>query len=345
MSETPPVQPQPQETAPQTPSTAQAQFRPARARSERSKSKLGPRPVTAWAGRTLLKVSSHVPLRCLHAAAGGVARLGSMLDTRETRITRANVALCFPELKGRERGHFVRASLAQAACMAAELGHLWLRPVDEVLARVVEVRGEEHLTRGIARGRGVITAGPHLGAWELAGLWLGKRHPTTSLYRAPRVREMEATYSAARKRGGASLFPADASGVRAIYEALGRGEIAAILPDQDPGRGAGVFVPFFGVSANTSTLLPRIAARSKATVLIVFAERLSRGAGYRIHICPCSDEVSSGDLELGARALNRDIEVCARMIPLQYLWSYKRFRIQPPGSPSLYDLAAAAPLK
>ena len=37
-----------------------------------------------------------------------------------------------------------------------------------------------------------------------------------------------------------------------------------------------------------------------------------------------------------AASLNRDIERCVRKLPEQYLWSYKRYRIRPPGSPSPY---------
>ncbi|HUR29019.1 MAG TPA: lysophospholipid acyltransferase family protein [Planctomycetota bacterium] len=325
--------------APESPVTggSPSKFRRARAARENPDgSERASRPLTAWAGRTLLKASSRIPLPWLHAIAGGLARSSGWLPTRENRLTRINVELCFPELSQRGRKDLVRASLVQTARMAAELGHLWLRPVDEVLGRIVEVRGEEHIVRAMERGKGVIFAGPHLGAWELAGLWLGSRYPITTLYRAPRVREMEAFYSDARRRSGAKLFPADASGVRAVFQALGRGEGVAILPDQDPGRGAGVFVPFFGVTANTTTLISRIASRSGASVMIVFTERLPLAAGYRVHVHPCSDEVSGSDLERGARALNADIERCVRMVPDQYLWSYKRFKFQPPGAPDLY---------
>ena len=313
------------------------QFRRARAAHENPDgSERASRPVTAWFGQALLRASSRLPISLLHSVAAGIARSTSRLPTRENRLPRINIDLCFPELSPAERARLVRASLAQTARMAAELGHLWLRPVPEILARVVDVRGEEHIQRALQSGRGAVFAGPHLGAWELAGLWLGSRYPITTLYRPPRVREMEEFYSAARKRAGAKLFPADASGVRAVFQALGRGEGVAILPDQDPGRGAGVFVPFFGVAANTTTLISRIASRNGASVMIVFAERLPRSAGYRIHVHPCSPEVSGSDLERGARALNADIETCVRQHPDQYLWSYKRFKFQPPGSPDLY---------
>jgi len=186
------------------------------------------------------------------------------------------------------------------------------------------------------RGRGVLLASPHLGAWELSGLWFASRQPMTTLYRAPRVSAMEPIYSAARRRSGARLHPADATGIRALYQALGNGELVGLLPDQDPGRDKGVFAPFFGVQANTSTLLPRIAQRSKASVLFTFAERLPHCAGYRIHIRPGSDHIADPDLERGALAMNQEIEACVRLAPLQYLWTYKRFRVRPPGCADLY---------
>ncbi len=294
------------------------------------------RPVTALAGRTMLGLTSRCPLRGLHAFARKVGDLASVLPLRESRATRVNVALCFPALTEARRRRLERGSLQEAACMVAELGHLWLRPIEEILARVVEVRGEEHLREAIARGRGVVVAGPHLGAWELLGLWMAVRYSITSLYRKPRVRELEGVYSTARSRSGARLLPAEASGIRAACQSLRRGEVVGILPDQDPGAGWGEFAPFFGVPANTSTLVPRLASRFGSVVLVAFAERLPRGAGYRIHIRPGSEEIASGSFLAGARALNRDVEALVRLAPLQYLWSYKRFRTRPPGSPSLY---------
>ena len=41
----------------------------------------------------------------------------------------------------------------------------------------------------------------------------------------------------------------------------------------------------------------------------------------------------------GAAALNQEIEACVRLAPLQYLWTYKRFRVRPPGCADLYRKA------
>lgn len=295
------------------------------------------RPMTALAGRALIDTTARVPLRGLHAFARGAVHVAGALRLKESKVTRVNLSLCFPELSEPERRRLARESLEEAACMVTELGHFWRRPVEEVLSRVVEVRGEEHLLRGLERGRGVVVAGPHMGAWELLGLWMGARYSITSLYLKPRVRELEQVYREARGRSGARLQPTDASGMRAVCQALRRGGVVGVLPDQDPGPCRGVFVPFFGVPANSSTVVPRIAARLRSTVVLAFAERLPRAAGYRIRIQPGSAAIADGDLETGTSALSRDVERLVRVAPRQYLWSYKRFRTRPPGSPNLYS--------
>ena len=67
------------------------------------------------------------------------------------------------------------------------------------------------------------------------------------------------------------------------------GGTVGILPDQKPRAGEGEFAPFFGRDALTMVLLPRLAARTGATVLFAFAERLPEGAGYRIHLLPAPE--------------------------------------------------------
>ncbi len=131
-------------------------------------------------------------------------------------------------------------------------------------------------------------------------------------------------------------MPAGLGAVRTLTRALRRGEMIGILPDQDAGSGLGVFVPFFGEPANTMTLLPRLAAQTRALVVIAYAERLPRSRGFHVHFVPASEEIYSDDIELSAASLNRDIERCVRRRPEQYLWSYKRFRIRPKGMPSPY---------
>lgn len=295
-----------------------------------------PRPVSAWLSRAGFRVGSWIPPWLAHPLGGAVGWIASWFPGRSQDATFVNLRLCLPELSEKERTRLARRSLMEDARMAIQLCGLWTWDRERVLGRVLEVVGEEHLEAARAAGKGVIIASPHLGCWEMFCLWVSTRHPMTALYRPPRIRELEAFYNHARGRFGAKLVPAGPSGVRELRRALSRGELAGILPDQDPGRGSGVFVPFFGVLANTSVLLARLAQRTGAKVLCCTAEVLPRGVGYRIRIEPASPAVSEGDPESGTRAMNAEVERMVRRTPAHYLWSYKRFRQRPHGEDSPY---------
>jgi KDO2-lipid IV(A) lauroyltransferase len=111
---------------------------------------------------------------------------------------------------------------------------------------------------------------------------------------------------------------------------LSAGGVIGILPDQQPKAGEGQFAPFFGTPALTMVLLSRLAQRTGATVLFAFAERLPRGAGFRIHILPAPHGIADDDLPSAVAALNRGVEDCVCMAPAQYQWAYKRYSIRPP---------------
>jgi KDO2-lipid IV(A) lauroyltransferase len=66
-------------------------------------------------------------------------------------------------------------------------------------------------------------------------------------------------------------------------------------------------------------------------VLFGFAERLPRGAGYRLHFLPAPDDIADAQLATAVAALNRGIENCVRLAPAQYQWHYKRYSMRPPG--------------
>ncbi len=120
-------------------------------------------------------------------------------------------------------------------------------------------------------------------------------------------------------------------------QALSNGEYAGILPDQEPRANKGAaFAPLFGIPAWTMVLVNRLARKSGARVIFMFAERLPRSAGFRIHCLPAPDGIDSDDDATAAAALNRGIEQCIAVCPEQYLWPYRRFRRRPDDSPKIY---------
>ena len=286
--------------------------------------------------RRLLWLSSLLPLWLAHGLGAIVGLLLWLRPNRSKHIAQMNIDLCFPQWTPQARRRLLRQSLMETGKAALEAGVLWLWPASRALGLVREVRGQELLAQAVAQDKGVILAGPHLGAWEMAGLHPASLYPMTSLYRPPKLTELDSLIRESRQRGGATLVPTDASGVRALMKALQRGELIGILPDQDPERESGVFAPFFGMQTHTMVLLSRLARKSGAPVLFTFAERLPWGRGYVLHYKPAPAGIADADPVQAASALNQGVEQCVLAAPAQYQWTYKRFKSRPPGEAEFY---------
>jgi KDO2-lipid IV(A) lauroyltransferase len=215
--------------------------------------------------------------------------------------------------------------VAEAGKGLLELFVVWGRPFDQALALVRQCEGWEHVDAARTAGRGVILLTPHLGCFEIAGLYCASRMPMTVLYRPPRLRWLQPIMESGRGRGSMTLAPTDVSGVRKLLVALKRGEAIGVLPDQVPGSGDGVWADFFGRPAYTMTLVSKLVGRTQAAVLLVFAERLEKGRGYRLTFMPMA-QAMSGEPTSDAQAMNSAVESLVRQRPEQYLWSYNRHK-------------------
>lgn len=283
--------------------------------------------------RALMRLLSRLPLGLLHGFGNLVGWAVTLFPNRQRRNALINVSLCFPHLSAKEKVRLRNGCLREFGKTYLEIAFIWLRPAREVLGLIREVCGAELLERG--DGRGLIVLSPHLGAWELAGMHLVAQGPTTIFYKPQKY--LDDLIVDARRRGGATLAPITARGIRALVQGLSNGEYAGILPDQEPRAGKGAaFAPLFGISAWTMVLVNRLARKSGARVIFMFAERLPRSQGFRIHCLPAPDGIDSDDDGIAAAALNRGIEQCIAVCPEQYLWPYRRFRRRPDGGKKIY---------
>jgi Kdo2-lipid IVA lauroyltransferase/acyltransferase len=222
-----------------------------------------------------------------------------------------------------------RAAIAEAGKGLLELPKVWLRPHQEIVARVVRVSGWEHVEAARAGGRGILFLTPHLGCFEIAAQYYAWHGPLTVLYRRPKQAWLGPMIEEGRG-ANTTLAPADLSGVRRLLKALKAGEAVGILPDQVPSNGEGVWAPF-GRPAYTMTLAARL-ADTGATVVLAYAERLHYGAGYHMHFLPLSRPLE-GDLAARAAQINAELETLIRRCPEQYLWGYNRYKVPAGATP------------
>ncbi len=286
----------------------------------------------------LVAALTRLPWTWLRGAADALAARTLRSNAREARVARRNLELVYPDLLPAERAELQHAILRSTARQTVETLRLWTRPSAQNLESIDEHIGTAHLDAAIASGRGVVVLAPHHGNWELLNQWLASRTPLAILYAPPEspvgdafLQQVRATQDQA---GRVTQVRAEASGVRQLFKWLKDGGVVGILPDQQPKQGEGEFAPFFGRPALTMSLPGRLAARTGATVLLAWCERIAdspSGPRFALHVEPAPDGIADADPARSAAALNRAVEHVARRDPAQYQWTYKRFSLQPDG--------------
>ena len=228
----------------------------------------------------------------------------------------------------------LHSSVAEAGKAFTEVLIAWLRPEAEVIGLVRRCEGWEHVEAARAQGKGIIFVTPHLGSFDIAGRYLASRLPVTFLYRPPKLAWAADMMNAGRERGQARMASADMLGVRALLRTLKQHGNVAILPDQAPGAGDGVWADFFGRPAYTMTLVARLQHITGAPIVLFYGQRLPGCQGYALHLEPLA--ALSSDKHAAASDLNAAVERLIAHCPAQYLWSYNRYKTpsgaQPPGS-------------
>lgn len=128
--------------------------------------------------------------------------------------------------------------------------------------------GFEHLQAGLAQGKGVILALPHLGAWEWAGFWLTAVHGLKVSVVVEQVQppELASWFTELREAFGMEIIPLDRSAGTRSSAALKANHVLCLLCDRDI-SGSGVPVEFLGEKTTLPGGPATIALRSGAPLI------------------------------------------------------------------------------
>lgn len=284
----------------------------------------------------LLWMLARLPFGLCRRVGSGLGWLLWWLDRRGRQVALINLTHCFPAWSEAQRQSTARQCFSQTGQTLAESAYIWQNPPDHTLSRVVAVEGQAELEVALAERNGAIVAGPHLGNWEVLGLYLGQHFPSIAMFRPPNQAYLTDLMQKGRQASGSILVPANQYGVRQMVRHLKKEQgVAGILPDQDPAAGEGAFAPFFGIQAYTMTLVSRLSSRLDVPVFLGYAERLA-GGKFKIHFIRLDEQVADKETELALTTLNSAIETEVSRLPEQYLWMYKRFKTRPAGEPRFY---------
>lgn len=272
-----------------------------------------------------------------------VARLGYLSLGGLRRTGMRNLEIAFPENSREENERILKASFKNLGRVLGETSQFPRATPESLAARVkfeFDPQEYEKFTTMKAAGRGAIIASPHLGNWEMGVFaYSALKDPVNYLARPidnPLIEDM--TVNLRTKFGNRPINKTNS--VSTAIELLRTGNILGVLPDVNVHPKEGVFVPFFGIPACTTSGVAMLAMRTDAIIVPMCCVWDEGAQKYRLIHGEIIEPKRTGDrhqdvLETTA-AFTAAIESFVRAYPEQWLWIHKRWKTRPPGEKELY---------
>lgn len=256
-----------------------------------------------------------------------------LLVSPRRRILLANLRACFPRMSEPERRALGRRLCRNIARSVFDHSVLWCGSREDV-QRLVRIDGAEHIEN--PDNRPLILLAPHFVGLDAAGTRLNLLVRGVSIYARQSNPVWDAWLLKGRLRfSDPLLIPRrGAAELKAVIRAMKQGLPLYYLPDMDLGADNSIFVPFFGVPAATIPMVGKLARLIGAKVVLAVTEMTADG--YVLHLEPPWRDFPGRSVEEDTARMNREIERWVLRLPDQYLWTHKRFKTRPPGTPSLY---------
>lgn len=262
------------------------------------------------------------------------------------RVAHRNLEIAFPEKPVEERERIALASFENLGRVLGELAHFPKASSDE-LRDLIDLDFETNRSPELEafeaereKGRGTLLVGPHLGNWEMGVFaYSAFREPLVYLARPLDNPLIEDLTVSLRSRFGNRAINKNNS-VAAAMKVLREGGIIGVLPDVNVLHRDGVFVPFFGKLANTTSGVAMMAMRTGAMIVPMCCVWNEEKEKYRVFYGKFVESPNSGDrhgdvYEMTA-AYTAELEKFIRAHPEQWLWIHKRWKSRPEGEPELY---------
>ena len=207
-------------------------------------------------------------------------------------------------------------------------------PFDRFLLNI-RIEGKGHLDAALARGKGVIALGAHLGSFTLLGTRLAiEGYPFNLIVNVGRFRKLWgrlAYYQAIVGQQTIPLKPVSAS-IKKSLNCLHRNEILYIVADEQQRRG-GLPVPFFGQVAYTPPGPAIFSLKTGAPILPMFVLRddeLNRTLVIKSPLQFERTKDEKRDIEQLTYQFTKTIEETVRQYPGQWAWLNRRWKVPPP---------------
>ena len=258
------------------------------------------------------------PERSVTVGAWLLARFGPRARKKQP-VVAATLRRVTPQLSEAERAKVLRASWESTGAVFAEYAHLEALASPERLT----LNDEADLPRLLAGKRGIIFVGAHYGNWEVLAMAASRAGcPTMAVYAPLQNPYLDELLRAARASFGADTMPRGAPLRPMLRHLRGGGTTGLLIDIRVPD---GIPVNFFGAPTTFSATPGRLAQRTGAAIVPIWAERTAL-ARYRVTF---EAPLFVGDDEQSViqvtEALTARCEAWIRHDPSQWLLANRRW--------------------
>lgn len=276
---------------------------------------------TYLAYRALAVVAQRLPRFAVDPLATLAGFAMAELSPARRPIVRANLRRVLPDATERELDRCVLQAFDSYARYWAESARLgYVRP-REVLSRI-QVHGFEPIEAALVERRGAIVALPHLGSWEIGGLWLTLRgFPMTTVVEPLQPVELFEWFKQQRSALGLRILSPEPATTGQLVQTLREGRLVGLVADRDL-AGNGVEVELFG-EPTTLPAGPAVLALRTGAPLFPAAVYQRAGGRYEGVVLPPIDCKRAhrrlrDDVAVVSQSLARSFEELIRAAPSQW---------------------------
>lgn len=290
----------------------------------------------AAVGRLRRRLTRRVPFLAYRTGAQVARLLPAPVASRGAEAAGAVMARAMKERRGTLQRHLGRArgrpmsgaELDRATRRAfSSYARYWAESfrlpgsTPAVLAAGTTSEGLEHLERGMAAGKGVVLALPHLGGWDFGGAWLAslgfRMVAVVEMVEPPELFEW---FADLRRSLGMEVLPLGPGAGPAALRSLRENAVVALVCDRDL-EGTGVGVAFFGERTTLPGGPATLALRSGAALVpcaIYFGEGGSHHAVFHPPLDTSRHAHLRDDVARVTQALAAELEGFIRRAPDQW---------------------------
>ena len=295
------------------------------------------------AARSLLGALGLLPRPMALLVCGFVSRIGYHVLGSLRRTGLRSLEIAFPEKSLQERKLILKGTFENLGRVLAETSQFMkMTPADveKIFDLDLDDKSRELYRRNKEEKRGVLIVTGHLGNWEMLVFGFAAIHEPISYLARPLDNPLiEDLTLRIRTRFGNRPINKTNSAMLAV-KILREGGILGILSDVNAHPKEGVFVPFFGLPACTTSGPALMAIRSGALIYPAFCIWDSEKKKYRFVRGSVVEVSQTGDRKKDVietiAAYTAEIEKIIRAYPDQWLWIHKRWKTRPPGEKELY---------